>query len=265
MLRQAVMAARQFSGIERLGQAAVGVLSVSLLLALSLFPSSARAEADFEGGRVLPASLAERVKQVALAAKPASMDVPESTKLRIEADVGALDARLQLAPCQKVDVYLPSSRSAWSQTRVGLRCMKGSSPWHVFVSVQVRAWGSALVAAGPLPLGRELQAKDFVTAEVDWAEHPSAAFTDHSNLVGRQLQRSLSAGESLRSHHLKPRQWFAAGEAVKVRAVGAGFAVGGMAEAITPGIEGQPARVRTESGRILVGQAVAERLLEINL
>ena len=34
---------------------------------------------------------------------------------------------------------------------------------------------------------------------------------------------------------------------------------------MTPGIEGQTVRVRTESGRVVTGSAVGERLVELRL
>ena len=52
---------------------------------------------------------------------------------------------------------------------------------------------------------------------------------------------------------------------MKVVAVGAGFSVSADAEALTPGLEGQASRVRLETGRVVVGRAVAERRLEVNL
>ena len=52
---------------------------------------------------------------------------------------------------------------------------------------------------------------------------------------------------------------------MKVVAVGAGFAVEREGQALTPGVEGQPARVRTESGRVLTGLPAGERRLELAL
>ena len=49
---------------------------------------------------------------------------------------------------------------------------------------------------------------------------------------------------------------------MRISARGAGFAVQAEGQALTPGYEGQPARVRTESGRIVVGRPVGERQLE---
>ena len=75
----------------------------------------------------------------------------------------------------------------------------------------------------------------------------------------------MKPGQTLRQGHLKARQWFAAGETVKVVASGEGFVLESEAQAISNGIEGQPARVRTESGRVLTGVPSAERRLEVTL
>jgi flagella basal body P-ring formation protein FlgA len=106
---------------------------------------------------------------------------------------------------------------------------------------------------------------DLASAELDLAEEASPALIRSELAVGRSLARALDAGQGLRQAHLKPRQWFAAGEPVKVVALGAGFSVAGEGLAMTPGVEGQPARVRTESGRVLVGMPVGERRMELSL
>jgi flagella basal body P-ring formation protein FlgA len=82
---------------------------------------------------------------------------------------------------------------------------------------------------------------------------------------GRTLGRALQPGQGLRATDLRQRQWFAAGDTVQVLARGNGFAVSGEAQALNPGIEGQPVRVRTESGRVLTGTPVADRRVEVLL
>jgi flagella basal body P-ring formation protein FlgA len=52
---------------------------------------------------------------------------------------------------------------------------------------------------------------------------------------------------------------------VRVNAVGPGFTIQGEGVAITPGIEGQSARIRTESGRTITGKPVGQRLAEVQL
>jgi flagella basal body P-ring formation protein FlgA len=47
--------------------------------------------------------------------------------------------------------------------------------------------------------------------------------------------------------------------------VGSGYQVSGEGQALTPGLEGQTVRVRTDSGRVVTGQAVADHRVEIPL
>ena len=61
------------------------------------------------------------------------------------------------------------------------------------------------------------------------------------------------------------RQWFAAGDSVRLVATGDGWHISGEGQALAPGLEGQAVRVRTESGRVVNGMAVAERLVEVAL
>jgi len=62
-------------------------------------------------------------------------------KLRPEIVVGQLDSRLRLAPCQRVEPFLPEGTRLWGRTRVGLRCAEGPTRWTVFLPITVKAWG----------------------------------------------------------------------------------------------------------------------------
>lgn len=184
---------------------------------------------------------------------------------RIVALPGALDARLQLAPCARVQAFLPAGVSAWGRTRVGLRCAQGSVAWQVFLPVTVQVWAPAVVAAAALPAGAQIDPTHLTQAEVDWASAPGAAHARASDLQDRVLARPVLAGQPLRVGDLRPRQWFTQGETVQVVARGAGFAVSTEGQAMGAGLEGQPVRVRTESGRVVVGVAAGLRRVEINL
>jgi flagellar basal body P-ring formation protein FlgA len=70
--------------------------------------------------------------------------------------------------------------------------------------------------------------------------------------VGQRLNGALNPGGALRQSQLQKRMWFAAGDAVRVTARGEGFAVSQQGQALTPGIEGQATRVRTENGKVIV-------------
>lgn len=182
---------------------------------------------------------------------------------RVDIEVGQLDPRLKLAPCQRVEPYLPPGTRLWGKARIGLRCTQGSSLWNVYLPITVRVFGPAWVAAQSLAPGAVLGAHDLVQAEVDWAEETSPVVTDPDAAVGRALLRRVTAGQGVRLADLRPRQWFQAGDVVKVVAAGPGFAVTSSGEALNHGLESQAVRVRTEGGRIVVGQAVGDRRVEI--
>jgi flagellar basal body P-ring formation protein FlgA len=185
---------------------------------------------------------------------------------RHEVVAGQLDSRLRLAACDEVLPYLPQGARLWGKTRVGLRCVKGVTNWNVYLPLTVNVYGPGLVSTAVLPAGHVLAAGDFRQAEVNLAEESfQSVITEASVLLGRTLAKPVTPGQSLRQASLKPRQWFTAGDKVRIRVSGSGFAVAGAGEAITAGMEGQPARVRTDNGRVVSGLPVADRLLEIAL
>ena len=207
----------------------------------------------------LDAALDLQVRQLAASSvRPGAAGVS-----RVEVSLGQLDPRLRLAPCEKVDPYLPNGVRLWGKSRIGLRCSRGPTAWNVYLPITVKAWGRALVATSVLPAGAVLAAGDLVQAEVDLAEDPSMALADTSLAVGRTLARAMLPGQSLRAANLKPRQWFSAGETVQVLARGTGFSVASSGEALNAGLEGQAVRVRTEGGRVLVGVPVAANRVEL--
>lgn len=224
-------------------------------------PAGAAAPAEHPLG----APLALQVRKLILdRLAPAGAPVPADAP-RVEVTLGQLDPRLRLSPCRRIDAYLPTGSRLWGRARVGLRCAEGERPWNVYLPVTVTHFGRGLVAVAALPAGHVLADTDLRETEVDLTGHPSPALRDAASLVGRRLAQPLGAGQSLRQAALKPRQWFAPGDTVQVRAVGGGFAVLGSGEAVTTGLEGQPARVRTEGGKVVSGMPVGERQLEITL
>lgn len=230
---------------------------LSLLTALLLaLPAAAQG---------LDAAALAQVQQLAQAAATAAMP-PHA---RVEVQLGALDPRLKLAACRQTQPYLPIGLQMWGRTRIGVRCLDGQNGgtgrWNVSLPVTVKVYARAVVAATALPAGTVLTQALLASAELDIAAEPGAVYVDAASLVGRTLGRPLAAGEALRSVALSKRQWFAAGDTVSVRASGAGFAVAGEGQAMTPGLEGQEVKIRFDNGRVVTGRAVGERRVEVLL
>jgi flagellar basal body P-ring formation protein FlgA len=215
------------------------------------------------GAPVLAQPPAEGVSRaVELARSTAAAHAPQGA--RVLASAAALDARLQLAPCTQTEVHLPRGTPVWGRTRVGLRCTQGAVAWSIFVPVQVQVLAPAVAVVAALPAGARLGPGDLGTVEVDWAQG-TRPFAQGADLVGRVLARPLPAGQAVRAGDLQARQWFAAGDTVRIRASGPGFAISGEGLALSNGIEGQPARVRTDQGRVLSGLPSGEKRVELSL
>lgn len=184
---------------------------------------------------------------------------------RVQLEIGRIDPSLKLAPCRRIEPRWPAQARAWGRTHVALRCVDGDKPWQVYLPLTVRVLAPALVPARALAAGSVLLESDLRLAEVDWAAGPRPPLAHGAAAVGRTLARAVQPGQPLLPDDLRRRQWFAAGDPVVVVARGAGFAVSGEGQALGPGIEGQPVRVRTEAGRVLSGTAVGERRVEVML
>jgi flagella basal body P-ring formation protein FlgA len=228
------------------------VLSFAATLALALGAAAARAD--------LPPEAIARA--LVLARGAAAAKAPPGA--RVLATPGALDARLRLAPCTQVEPYLAGGQPAWGRTRVGMRCVAGAA-WNVQLPVQVQVFAPAVVTQVALPAGASLAEGQLGLAEVDWGAASAPPATEVALLAGRILARPLSAGQAIHASDLRPRQWFASGEQVRVLAVGPGYSISAEGQALSPGLEGQAVRVRTDNGRIVVGRAVGDKRVEVSL
>jgi flagellar basal body P-ring formation protein FlgA len=181
---------------------------------------------------------------------------------RIEVAIGQLNPRLQLAPCARIEPFIPASSRLWGRGHLGLRCAEGAN-WSVQVPVTVRVHGPALIATRPLASNSPLSPEDFGVAEVEWTRESQGVVTDASQLDNRVLTRPIGAGQPVPLIALRAPQVIAAGDPVKVQGQGRGFAVSAEAIALSGAQDGQLVRVRTDAGRILTGTARAGRRVEI--
>ncbi len=247
----------------RTDHAVVNRLSPRAIVCLSRAMRAAMTTAWLLAGPLLAHAaentLAERVRTFAQQAVPG-----QPAGVRVEVELGTLDPRLKLAPCDRVTPYLPAHARLWGATRIGVRCEDGAR-WSVFLPLRVKVFARGSTPAVDLPAGSVLQAEHLVEAEVDLAGDVSPAVRRADEAIGRALARPVRRGQSLRQADLKPRQWFVPGDTVRVLATGAGFSIVAEGLALSAGIEGQGAKVRIDGGRVVNGRASGQRQIEVAL
>lgn len=242
-----------FRTFSTAGRAALAALAGTLLAGM------AQAQAVADPAADLPA-LTQRWLDDAIA-----RNQPAGLPLRMEVSIGALDTRLRLAPCARVEPYLPAGSRLWGRTRLGLRCVEGQSAWNVFLPVTVKAWGPAWVLTGNVASGAVLAASDAAEAEVDWAADAAPIVANSDQWVGQIASRPLVAGQALRQPMVRAPSIFKAGAQVRVVAQGPGFAVTSAGQALTAGAAGQTVRVRMDNGRTISGIVGENGTIDVTL
>ncbi len=180
---------------------------------------------------------------------------------RVEIRFGDLPAGTRLAPCERIEPFVASGARLWGNSRIGVRCLSGAN-WSISLPVSVKVYGPALVANQMLPARTAIASDDVRLEEVELTSLNATPLTDPQMLDGRMTTRPIAAGQTLMSYHVRIRPSIAVGDPVRVRVQGAGFSIMANGSALAPGSEGSPLRVRTDSGRVVVGTLIG-RTVEI--
>jgi len=185
--------------------------------------------------------------------------------LRMEVIMGALDGRLRLAPCSRIEPYLPAGSRLWGRARVGLRCTEGPVRWNVFLPVTVKAGGPAWVLRNPVRAGQVLAEDDAQPAEVDWASSPAPVLADRAQWLGQIAARALPAGQPLRDYMVKLPDIIVQGDTVRVLVNSGTFQITASGQAMGNAAKGQSVRVKLDTGRTVSGTAVAEQTVQLRI
>lgn len=182
--------------------------------------------------------------------------------IRIEAQLGQPEAQAAVAPCRRSEPYVPAGGRLWGRSFVGVRCVDGAQ-WSVLFPVMVRAWGPAWVASTSLPAGATLAPGDIRQTEIELTQQRPGLPGNPEALLGKVLTRSVPAGQPVHGDAVKAPTVVAAGDVVRLRVLGGGFAITAAGQALGTAAEGQPVRVRTDFGRTLTGVARNGRVVDI--
>lgn len=184
------------------------------------------------------------------------------TSGEVEVVVGEPDPRLKLAPCVRMEPFVPPGARLLGRTSLGVRCVEGAN-WVAYVPVQIKLLVDAWVAARPIPRGAPLGPDDVRLERIDVAPLNGNAVLPDMPLAGRTAARALAPGEPLRRDYLRSPPVVQPGDAVQVVALGTGFAAQTPGKALTAASEGQTAQVALPGGKVLTGVARPGGIVEV--
>jgi flagellar basal body P-ring formation protein FlgA len=157
-----------------------------------------------------------------------------------------------LAACATLQPFLPNGARLWGRTTVGVRCTSGH-PWTVWLQAKVAVTATYYVAARAMNPGEVVTDADLVGRDGDLTMLPQSIVTAPSQAVGSVTLMRVGAGLPLRQDMLKNAQQVTAGQTVQVVAQGNGFQISSEGSALSNAQPGQPVRVKTAAGQIIMG------------
>lgn len=203
-------------------------------------------------------SAPDPVQSLKLYLERATTDLPG----RVEVTVGALDERLKLASCSQVEPYVPRGSRLWGRASIGLKCLDAPG-WNVFLPVDIKVFGRALVASRPLFPGDSIGPADIREEEIELTRESGMLVTKLPQLDGKTASRMVGAGQVLKQDYFRAPPAVGAGDTVQLVYAGAGFSILTGGRALSNASVGQPVRVQTESGRVVQGIARDGRIVDM--
>ena len=174
--------------------------------------------------------------------------------------VNDVDSRLILAPCNKLETFLPNGSKLIGSTSVGIRCIEKET-WSIIVPVQIKYRLELWVSARQLPAGHTIQQQDLTPQIVEISQ--SSGITDPAQAIGKVLRNGIATGQAIREDMLRAPYVVHQGQTVTIMIQSTHFSVRNSGVAMNDAGAGAPVKVKSESGRMLSGVARTDGVVEI--
>jgi len=168
------------------------------------------------------------------------------------------DSRLRLAPCgNPLEAFLPGGARTVGNATVGVRC-PGPQPWTLYQNANVQVFDRVMVAGRVLNRGAILRAADLRSERRELSALSGGYETAPERLVGKRLQRALTAGAVVPPNAVRRVPVVRRGETVTIVVQSQGMKVSSSGAALDDGYLGERLQVRNPSSERVVEGVVAE-------
>ena len=183
---------------------------------------------------------------------------------RIEYQIGNVDRRLKLAPCEgEPKLEFVSDPLRTPSPSILISC-GGKRPWRMYVTASVEAYGSAIVAARPLTRGERLTSAALATSEVQLNASRRGTLTDIDNVQGMMVRRPVRTGTVLTPDLLEAPDAIERGDHVIILARAGSFSVSSRGKALGNASVGEQVLVENlRSARTVKATVIAPGRVEI--
>lgn len=182
----------------------------------------------------------------------------DDAAIQAHVEIGAIDPRLRLPQCTRLVMFLPAGARLYGNGSLGVRCEDMPEPWTLYLTYRISLQGPALVTRWPLAPRQQIKAGDLELREIAYAAPPGNYLRDAAQLEGAMTAHPIPAGQPLTADRLVRSQTVRAGQRVEIWLSGSGFQVTQEGVALNGAKAGETVRVRTDSGKIVQGEARAD-------
>ncbi len=169
-----------------------------------------------------------------------------------QVELGPLDTRLRLSPCEGIQFFLPVGAHLWRNGSLGMKC-NAPVPWSLYLSYRIQLHGPALLTRRPLPARHTLSTADVLQDSVAYSQDPGGYVRELP--AGAVTLRSMHINQPILIQDLVQADIIRAGAQVQVKVHGRGFSVTQEGKALNAAKVGGPVQVKMPSGRIVRGVA----------
>ncbi|WP_404363028.1 flagellar basal body P-ring formation chaperone FlgA [Marinobacter sp.] len=184
--------------------------------------------------------------------------------LRVTFELGGIDSRLRLAPCD-AGPQVEFNGDPWRSTRPRLMvACDGERPWKLFLGTDLTIEGKALVAARPLNRGTRITSGMISSVDVVINSVRRGAVTEMKHLIGMEVRRPLNAGTVFTPDLVAAPDAVARGDHVIITARSGSFSVRSRGKALASGAVGDQVMIENlASSRKIRGLITGPGQIEI--
>ncbi|MDP1594652.1 MAG: flagellar basal body P-ring formation chaperone FlgA [Gallionella sp.] len=179
---------------------------------------------------------------------------------KIAYHVDEIDSRIALRACDRIEAFLPAGSKLIGRVSIGVRCMEANG-WSLFIPVQIKITRDLLISAHPLTAGQIVREQDIARLTTETTQ--PGGITDSKLVIGKVLRYSIASSSILRESMLRAPYSIKQGQSVRLSVQGSGFSISSAGVALNNASEGESVQIRTSTGRVISGMAVADGVAQI--
>jgi len=183
----------------------------------------------------------------------------------LKTEIEFLEPAMGIASCQggTVEITVPPGVRLWGRVGIQLRCAKAA--WLINVPVYIHAYGSYVVAAKYIPMGKKLDSGDLKMIDGDLTTLSDDVLRTPKDGIDKAITRSLQMGASVGLNDLRQTAVIRNGDPVRIQLTGKDFQVSGEGVAQSDGMVNDMVRIRLNDGQMLQGRVIRAGVVVVNL